>query len=519
RISDLDNLMEIEPNDNFEQATAALLPIALNGVIDSPNQQDWYKFAAVKDAVYDIECFARRLGSNLDAVINLFDSEQKHLVGNDDGRGLDAYLRWTCPADGEYYLRVRDHLNRGGEDFVYRIEIAPPQPQLSVGIPRVARYSQYRQSIFVPQGGRFGTPFNVLRTNFAGAVKIEASQLPPGVQMVGGQTVGNLGNMPVVFEAAADAPIGGALVDILASHVDNPEIRGGYANAADFVLGPPNNNLYVSGIVDKLPIVVVERLPFSLEIVQPKAPLAREGQMKLKIIAHRDEGFDKPIQLHFPFLPPGVGVSGVVNLAEGQSEAEFPLNANAQAQLGEWPVYVIGSADVGGLAWQASQMATLTISERFLTVEMNPAACEQGQETVLICKVNPISEFTGVATAVLLGLPHEATAEAVEVAAGTEELHFKVRTTANTPAGQHKGLLCQLTVTEQDEPVVAVAGRGMLQVDVPLPQPVAQPPAAEAVAEAKPEPEVPAERPLTRLEKLRLEAKKLRDSRNQSENQ
>ncbi len=515
-FSDLDNFMEVEPNDDFDQANVCVLPIALNGIIHDANQVDWFKFEAKKDAVYDIECYARRLCSGLDAVINIYNSEKQDVVGNDDGRGLDAYLRWTCPADGEYYLRVRDHLNRGGPDFVYRVEIAPPKPQLTIGIPRVDRYSQYRQSVFVPQGGRFATQFSVTRVNFGGEVGIDPSGLPQGVTMVGGPTVGNLGMMPIVFEAAEDAPIGGALVDVIARHTENAEIHGVYSNIADFVLGPPNNARYIAGTVTKLPIIVVERLPFKLEMIQPKAPLVREGRIAIRVVAHRDEGFTKPIQLQFPFLPPGVGSSGTVAIPEGENEAVFPLNANAQAQLGDWQVYVLGSADVGGPAWQATQMATLKIADRYLTVDISPAACEQGQTTTVICKVNPLNEFTGAGTAELIGLPHEAASEKLEVTPGMQELHFKVTTTGNTPPGKHKGVFCQLTVIEQEEPVIAVAGRGELQVDVPLPQPTATEPVAATPPEAAP----PAEKPLTRLEKLRLEAQKLRDARNKkNENQ
>jgi hypothetical protein len=46
-----------------------------------------------------------------------------------------GYFRWQVPADGDYAIRVADHLNRGGPQFVYRIEFQEVKPSLNVGIP------------------------------------------------------------------------------------------------------------------------------------------------------------------------------------------------------------------------------------------------------------------------------------------------------------------------------------------------------------------------------------------------
>ena len=41
--------------------------------------------------------------------------EIRTALGNDDANGTpDSYLRFAVPADGEYFLEVRDHLRRGG---------------------------------------------------------------------------------------------------------------------------------------------------------------------------------------------------------------------------------------------------------------------------------------------------------------------------------------------------------------------------------------------------------------------
>ena len=67
-------------------------------------------------------------------------------------------MRFTAPSDGEYFVRITDHLGKGGPDFVYRVEFQPVQPSLALGIPRVEQYGQYRQTVFVPQGKSFWGP-------------------------------------------------------------------------------------------------------------------------------------------------------------------------------------------------------------------------------------------------------------------------------------------------------------------------------------------------------------------------
>jgi hypothetical protein len=100
----------------------------------------------------------------------------------------------------------------------------------------------------------------------------------------------------------------------------------------------------------------------------------------------------------------------------------------------------------------------------------------------------------------------------MELAAGKEELIFPVTTTAESPAGTHKNIFCQVVITENGEPIVHQVGSTELQIDKPLPMPENKPapaPAAEQ-AQATPQPaapEQPPAKPLSRLEKLRLEAK------------
>jgi hypothetical protein len=494
------NVLESEPNDAFENATAAELPLAFNGRIEKEGDVDFFKFTAKAGQVWEVEGYSQRLGSPVDLVFNLYKADQGHLAGNDDARLQDSYARWQVPADGEYFLRVHDHLGKAGETYVYRIEMTPVTPSLKLGIPRVDRYSQTRQSIVIPRGNRYGTLIQATRADFGGPLELQSDNLIPGVTLKARQMHPSLTLMPVVFEAAEDAPVEGELVDLRARLVDEKQaaVEGGFENLADFVLGEPNNAVYVAGVANKVGMAVAEKVPFKLEIVEPKVPLVRSGTMNLKVVVHREAGFDAAIYVQFPFSPPGVGAAGAISIEKGKNEGLYPLNANGDAMLGKWPVIVIGAAEINGQAWVSSQLAELEIAEPYVSFALTRASCDQGQPAQIPCKVTHTTAFEGSAQAQLHGLPPGATADPVEFTKDTAELMFQVKTAKETPVGTHKSPFCQVTITQNGEPIVGTVGGTELQVNAP---------AVAAAAPATPTPApvqaAAAPKPLSRLQQLR----------------
>jgi hypothetical protein len=389
------------------------------------------------------------------------------------------------PENCEYLISIRDHLARGREDFTYRVELTPVAASLTLGIPRVERYSQYRQTIYVPRGNKFGAIISASRANFGGELVLQPDGLPVGMTMICEPMAANLNTMPVVFEAAADAPLSGKLLDFRAKLADpNQNISGGFTNRADFVIAEPGQSLYSWRDVDKLAFAIVDELPFKLEIVEPKVPLVRSGVMQLKIVAQRKEGFTKAINVQLPFLPPGVGSASSVNIPEGQNEVLYPLNANGGAEIKAWKIFALGQADVGGAGWVSSQLATLNVAEPYVAFAMERAACEQGQPAQIYCKITHSHAYEGAAKVQVVGLPNQVTAPEMELPAGKEELIFPVTTTAESPAGTHKNIFCQVVITENGEPVVHQVGSTELQIDKPLPMPENKP--APAAGRASP---------------------------------
>jgi hypothetical protein len=519
RISPYPNALETEPNPGFDTATVvAGFPSSFNGILQEPGDVDIFKFTAKAGQVFEVECFGRRIRSPIDPVMNLYKASGEGITGNDDSRGPDSYFRWQVPEDGDYALRIADHLNRGGPEFTYRVEFQDVKPSLNVGIPRVARYSQDRQRIYIPKGNRFATLISAERLNFGGELTIDGIELPEGVTITAPPMNPNMNVMPVVFEATAEAPLAGKLIDFRMKSTDpNLMVSGRFTNRADFVIAGPGQSLYSWKDVQRLPIAVIDALPFHLEIVQPNVPIVRNGMMMLKIVAKKKEGWDENIQVQFPYRPPGIGANSEITIPKGQTEGLYQINADGNAAIGQWPIYALGWANINGAAWASTQMATLDVAEPYVGLALQRASVEQGKETEVVAEVSILKELKAPATATLVGLPHKVTAEPLQITPETKELVFKVKTEADSPEGTHKNVFCQITVTENNESIVhARVGDTELRVDKPLPMPVAAAPMPEpmpaAAAPAEPAaPTPPPEKRLTRLEKLRLEAQKKKD--------
>lgn len=511
RITSFGNVVEVEPNDTHDKATVApSFPVAFNGVIEKNGDIDGFRFKGAKGQTFDVHCYARRIGSPLDSVMTLSIAGGGVIASNDDSGGPDSYFRVTLPNDGEYVLSVTDHLGKGGPTYFYRVEFAPVVATATLSVPKVALYSQERQTISVPRGGRVASLVTVSRSNFGGELIVNAADLPAGVTLQRENMAANLDTFPVVFEAAATASVGGSLSTLSIQHADpkHPPVTSSFYQMAELVVGGPGQSTYWKREVDRLAVAVTEEAPYSIEIVEPKVQLIQNGSMQLKIIAKRRPDFKGPITVQPLWNPPGVSSASSAVIAPEATETTLTLNAAANAQVKKWKTAVMAVADAGkGPVWTSSQLANLEVAAPFVAANMMRAAVEQGQETEILVKFQQITPFEGNATVKLLGLPVKAVTTDQAITKDTKEIAFKITTDKTSPAGIHRNLFCQVIVPRAGEVMIASTGSSELRIDVPVvkvvpPTPTPMPMPMPVVK--TPTPPTPPKR-LTRLEQLRKE--------------
>jgi hypothetical protein len=213
------------------------------------------------------------------------------------------------------------------------------------------------------------------------------------------------------------------------------------------------------------------------------------------------------------WLPPGVSSQPTQTIEKGKSDLLYGVNAAGDAAHNTWQLALQGEAESGrGQVLAATALTPLTVAPPFLTMKLDLAATEQGKPVQVVAHVEPVTPFEGKATVRLHGLPPKCSAPDQEISATDTSVVFEVATAADTPAGKHTSLFCEVDVVKEGETIVHyLGGGGTLRIDTPAPPKSAVAAAPAPKPEPKPEaPKPPAEKkakPLSRLEQLRLDAK------------
>ena len=507
QFADLQNVIESGTNTNFSVATPGPTPAAFHGIVSKNGEIKFFKFPVKKGQVWDIRTYARQLGSPLDTVLNLCDSQGGVMASNDDSfGGPDSHIRYTAPDDRDLIIGVHDHLKKGGPDYFFRVEVTPTTPRTSITMPKVDgnnQTNQDRQTLPVPRGGRNAILMNVIRSDWAGPVNLALPGLPPGVSSTATESIAGISVAPVVIEAKADAPLGGSLIELLATPQDSKIAAQSRVNHdICYILGG-NNQIYHKHNALRFAFAVTEKAPYSIEVIAPKAPIPNNATYQLRVVAKREPGFTGPITISPLYVPAGFGIAPSAVIAPGAAEAFLVVNAAPNAS-GKWKTAITASADTAGrgLVWTSSQLFDLEATKPLATFAQERAAVDQGATAQLFGKLTITTPFTGEATVKLVGLPAKVTVNELKIGPDAKDLSFTVTTEKATAAGK-QNVFAQLTAVVNGETFVQNIGGAELRVDVPLPPKVAVVPTPMGTA---PPPAVkPPEKRLTRLEQLRLE--------------
>src|SRR5205823_5167762 len=133
-VSRLPEVME-DPRDNNTVKTAQKVPLpaGISGCIESEGDIDVYSFDAQKGEHFTFEVVAREHQSALDSTLRILNEKEQVLSENDDSRDrfihADSLIEnWIAPADGRYFVEIRDLHLRGGPAYVYFLKITRSEP-------------------------------------------------------------------------------------------------------------------------------------------------------------------------------------------------------------------------------------------------------------------------------------------------------------------------------------------------------------------------------------------------------
>jgi hypothetical protein len=494
RVSNLNNIIE----GGSQVATAAEavgpatpLPAAFNGVLKAGKERDFYRFSAKKGQVFEFTVYGRALRSPIDSVLNVYDAKGNSIGTNDDNGTPDSYLRWTAPADAEFVLGVRDHLERGGPLFAYRVEAVQASPRTKIYLPEMTiNSSQDRRAVVVPQGNRYATLVRVKREDWTGAMSLDPLNLPANVRATAGVMDKTVDTVPMVFEAASDAPLAQKLFTFTGAPAETIEGAQPSFRVEHMVNVCENGNqrpFYTIKQYD-LPIAVTAPIPARIEVPAPSAPAMRGSQFPLKVKLERTGEFKGQVEVTLLYAPPGIATSGLVKIAPEASEATINLSISPDAPLKKWSLCVVASADFGkGATWFSSGIFDVELSEAPLGGSLVRSSISQGATAQMKLKLEQKVPFEGKAKIELMGLPNGVTAEPQEATAETTELVFNLSAKPEASLGIQKAVTAQFTVQKNGIPLTAnCATGGIVRVDKGDPAVLALAKAAQAAAAAAP---------------------------------
>ena len=445
RVSPFPDITGDGSNTSRESApvASANAPFAFNGRLANAGDAAYFKFFAERGKALEVSVYGRRLRSPIDPVLDVLNMKGEVLTSNDDGAGVDAAVRFVPPYETNYFLRVTDQLKRGGPAYVFRAEITPSEPSLTLTMPPAARNdSQTRQYAAVPRGGRVATLLAVRRQNVDGALTLEAANLPPGVTMKTAAFGPRQDQTVAVFEATPDADLVGTLADVFIRSTNG--VTAGFRNDLEFLYGP-NNTAYYATRSERFPVAVTEASPYSLRIVESKSPLVQGGTLDLRIVANRKAGFDEPINLKMLWNPPGISSQPEMTIPKGQTWIIYQVSANAGAELKAWKIAILGTATVeGGPLHVSTQLAPLEVAEPFLLGKVDTVATEPGKTVKIVCKLEHKRPLPAGAKLRLLGLPEKLGAPSLALTKDQPEAVFEMKIPEDLAPASFRQLSCVL---------------------------------------------------------------------------
>jgi hypothetical protein len=170
RLVLIDRLPTRAPPDDGdgEQDLALVIGEAVEGHVERESTRT-FQLDAEKGTPLTLDVWARRLGSRLDPLLEVFDAEGREIAASDDEPGLDGDCRVSFEAPGGSCLvRLRDATYSGGDQSFFRLRVGTFPARGILYPPALQRGSRARLTPVA--GGEFPAAQAVIPADFPARV-------------------------------------------------------------------------------------------------------------------------------------------------------------------------------------------------------------------------------------------------------------------------------------------------------------------------------------------------------------
>lgn len=379
-IGDLPEIVEHEI-DGDPIPVAVQMPLTINGRIFPREDVDVWTIDVKKGQTITCEVNATRLGSPLDARLEVRDPHGKRIAEKDDGIGTDTLLHFTASISGKHQIRIHDVTFQGSQSHVYRLTLTSG-PYVERVYPLGGRRGSNVQLELsgqnVPGITKLSIPKDASQ-DYSSFVKVngantnsfflDVDELPEHLESPNKRTV----TLPAILNgriekpgevdqwkftakkgekwhfdlqaAQLGSPLNGriVIVDPDGKQVTKPGKPG---SDPEVTFSAKADGTYTIGIDDHFPTEGSKAHAYRLKITQPPAPdfrltfpedaltLERGSSAKLKINVERLSGFSDAIELKIPALPKGVTVKGTtIPAKKTTANLTFHAEENVEIQI------------------------------------------------------------------------------------------------------------------------------------------------------------------------------------------
>jgi hypothetical protein len=351
-VSDLDELLEKEPNNEPAKANRVPVPGAITGRFEQKGDVDHFVFAFQKGKRYVLEAHTHEHLLRTEVYMVLHDAKGGKVQASNPMAA--PRLDYTAPADGDYTLAV-EHLHYwGGPSEAYRLTVTPYRPEFDLSLA-LDRFD-------VAAGGTVSIPVQAARRGYTGPIELSVVgpkglsgkvTIPAGAPKAPNQPAATL---PV--SAAADLPPGPLVLHIEAKAtidgkpvVQFVSVRAALSQQSFAGLPVPPRSL-----VTDIGLAVTDRQPFTLAVKFDAPSVAPSKPAALTVTVTRAPGFTAEVALSAAGLPPNVKAA-LKNVPAGQNSVKAQLDVAAAAKPGTYPITVTGKAKHQGRDWAVNAPA------------------------------------------------------------------------------------------------------------------------------------------------------------------
>lgn len=347
-LSDLDEVVEQEPNNEAAKANRIPVPGAITARFEQKGDKDYFVFKAKKGTKYVIEAHSHEYLSPTEVYMTLHDAKGAQIQASNPAAA--PRFEFAAPADADYTIAV-EHLHYwGGPAETYRVTVTPSEPSFRLLLP-LDRYD-------VAQGGTASFPLVVTRQGYNGPIEVSVVgakglsgkvTIPAGPPKPPNQPSGTL-----VLTAAPDLPVGPLVFHVEGKATINGKVVTQFASVQNALrlslaqLPVPPRTAFI-----QVALAVKPAPPFTLT-AKFDAPSANPGKpAPLTVTVTRKAGFTGDVVLSAVGMPPGV-TAALKNIPAKQMQAKGQFNLTPKVKPGKYTITIQGKAKHEGTDYTVS---------------------------------------------------------------------------------------------------------------------------------------------------------------------